>query len=202
MHAIQEWIKNNPILFLAIWPVFTGILTSIFRKRTPEEYAAMNPRLAGLVRGLSSIGFDVPKFIEALWTVLTGAPPKNQTRSLQAGESVPPPTPKKPPPVPPVSVLMMALICISCTPAQRQAAFGAITDVGSCIVNQLVAGNEDPKGITGACIKSTLDDVGHVVDSLIADANKNAPEGGMAAVAPTSFYARLQRVKAKLGDGG
>jgi hypothetical protein len=116
-------------------------------------------------------------------------------------EDIPKP-PKTPPNIPPLGVFFMFVLTIfisSCAAAGPILA--GITDVGSCIVNQLVAGNEDPKAIALGCAKTTVKDVAAVVDSLIADANKNkaaASDAGLMMATPDPFYARLQRVHAKL----
>lgn len=68
-----RWIEDNPVLFATvIWPLVTGIVTAVFRPRTPEEYAAMPPRVAAVIRFICAIGLDVPKALETIRLLLTG----------------------------------------------------------------------------------------------------------------------------------
>lgn len=73
---ILAWVRNNPVFFtLVVWPIITGIVTSIFRKPTAEEYAQMSPRWAAFRRFIAAIGLDIPKTLETVRLFLTNSPP-------------------------------------------------------------------------------------------------------------------------------
>ena len=52
-----------------LWPVLSAVLNALFRMRSPDawwEFAKANPRLAGLIRLSSALGFDGHKALLAL----------------------------------------------------------------------------------------------------------------------------------------
>lgn len=72
MNALLVWIRLNPVVFsIVIWPVLTGIVTFFFKPRTPEEYAAMNPRWAAFLKMLGGSGIDAPNILNGLKQFLT-----------------------------------------------------------------------------------------------------------------------------------
>lgn len=86
---ITKWISENPVLFTAVvWPVISGIVVSLFKPRTPEEYAKMHPRWAGFLIFLSGFGVDSARAAEGLRRTLTGA---SLTVSEERAKSLPPP---------------------------------------------------------------------------------------------------------------
>lgn len=73
MNAVTHWIETNPTLFaVVIWPAVSALVLGAFKPRTPAEYAAMNPRIAGVLMALSGLGFDPRKALEGLSRALTG----------------------------------------------------------------------------------------------------------------------------------
>ncbi len=76
MHSALIWIQANPVLFsVVLWPFITAIFTQLFKPRTAAEYAAMNPRVAAVLRGIGALGIDAPKLLESLRLVVTGGLP-------------------------------------------------------------------------------------------------------------------------------
>lgn len=97
-HNVTDWISKNPLLFtMVIWPTITGLVTWLFKPRTPEQYAAMNTYVAGLLKLLSSLGLDVPKLLEAIKQLLkpdaapSVKPPPIASKAVKAAGSIPPP---------------------------------------------------------------------------------------------------------------
>jgi hypothetical protein len=93
------WLEAHPVFYTMFFlpialAILGGIFNAIARKRTPEEYAAMPQSLAGFLRLMSALFPDPDKARDAAKQMMKNAPPSNPTRSLQAGESVPPPTPR------------------------------------------------------------------------------------------------------------
>ncbi len=54
------------VLGSIFWPTITGIVTALFKPKTPEQYAAMPKRLAAFLKFVGAIGFDVPNTLEAV----------------------------------------------------------------------------------------------------------------------------------------
>lgn len=112
MHNIMSWVEAHPVLFnTVLWPLVSAIALLLFKPRTPDEYARMNPRVAGFLIFLSGLGLDIPKALEGLRRVLTGkAIPVDAARARDlletavvvpkkpiADDSLPPPTTMGPP---------------------------------------------------------------------------------------------------------
>lgn len=100
MSHVTDWISKNPVLFtLVIWPLFTGLVTWLFKARTPEQYAAMNKYAAALLKFLGSLGWDVPHMLDALYELLNkGAArpakvPVFASQAVKQANSIPPPAP-------------------------------------------------------------------------------------------------------------
>lgn len=132
------FLEKYPTLYaLIIAPLvlgFVGAVANAFtRKRTPEEYAAMPQRLAGFLRIMSALFPDPRKAVDAAQQIVNNVPPANPTRSLQPGESVPPPTPRNDGAGPNVASIVLAIavgsvlastpyaLC-SCSPAANRTA--------------------------------------------------------------------------------
>lgn len=93
--SLLDWIEAHPFFTsLVIVPVVMGTFNALLRPRTPEEYAAMNPRLAAFLKFLR-VWFPEPKKLgEATVQFLTGtAKPVEEMRRA----SVPPPPKKETP---------------------------------------------------------------------------------------------------------
>jgi len=77
---VKAFANDNPIFMAAIvWPIVSGILNSVLRKRTEEERAelrAKHPRYAEFVRIVGALGLDPGKAFEALKNLVLGGPPK------------------------------------------------------------------------------------------------------------------------------
>lgn len=76
--TVQTFAKEHPMLMTAIvWPILTGVLNSILRKRTAEERAELRknyPRYAEFVRIVGALGLDPGKALEALKNLVFGGP--------------------------------------------------------------------------------------------------------------------------------
>lgn len=68
----MEWIENHPAVVAAVWPLLTLILTALFKPRTPEQYAAMPPRLAAFFKLLGALGLDGPNVVDAIRQGING----------------------------------------------------------------------------------------------------------------------------------
>lgn len=61
----------------AVWVIPLGlyllsaIVTALFKPRTPEEYAALPPRLAAFLKTYAALGIDLPKLIEGIGQIVT-----------------------------------------------------------------------------------------------------------------------------------
>lgn len=87
--SLLDWIEAHPVFTsLVLVPVIMGTFNAVLRPRTPEEYAAMNPRVAALLKLLRGWFPEPKKLGEATVQLLTGtAKPVEQMRRA----SVPPP---------------------------------------------------------------------------------------------------------------
>lgn len=73
--AIPAWIEAHPLLFtVVLWPIISGAVNAVLKRRTIEEYAAMPPRLAALLMFLRSAGLDPGRSLEHIHRGLTGKP--------------------------------------------------------------------------------------------------------------------------------
>lgn len=80
----MNWLKQHPefVTMVAI-PIVTALLNAFLRKRTPEEYAAMPQRVAGLLRLLAAVFPDPGKAIDAARQMIMNQPPSNPTQSVE-----------------------------------------------------------------------------------------------------------------------
>jgi hypothetical protein len=64
-----EWVKQHSELAALLgWPLFTLVVTAMFKPRTPEQYmalSAVSPRLAAMLRLIEALGVDGPKVVAA-----------------------------------------------------------------------------------------------------------------------------------------
>lgn len=92
MNLILAWVEAHPTTFaLVVWPLITAIVTWLFKPRTAADYAKLPPKVAGLLRLIGALGFDVPNVLKALRALFGNAPP-----APPALGSSPPPPPKLP----------------------------------------------------------------------------------------------------------
>lgn len=78
MNQALEWLRDHPLVWeLLLFPLVTFIATALFKPRSPEEYAALGPRLGALLKLIGAIGWDAPKLVEAARQLATG-----QSRSV------------------------------------------------------------------------------------------------------------------------
>lgn len=61
---------KNPALIPVYLYVFSAVITAVFKPRTPEQYAAMSPRVAAFLKTFGGMFCDLPKIAEGavqLW---------------------------------------------------------------------------------------------------------------------------------------
>ncbi len=76
MQALQAFALAHPELCAALlWPLVSAILTALFKPRTPEQYAAMPPRLAAALQLLGALGLDPVKATIAIKKIFAGTKP-------------------------------------------------------------------------------------------------------------------------------
>lgn len=74
MQSAIDWLSAHPLVWqLAMYPLLTAVVTWLFKPRTPEQYAALPPRVAAFLKLVAAVGFDAPKIIEAVSQVATGS---------------------------------------------------------------------------------------------------------------------------------
>lgn len=70
LEFIAAWAEAHPALMTAVaWPFVLGIVTVMFKPRSPEEYAAIAqnwPRLAATLQLIGALGVDPVKVTKAL----------------------------------------------------------------------------------------------------------------------------------------
>ncbi len=66
MLAFLENIVRITALILFFWNVITAVVTAVWKPRTPEQYAAMAPRLAAVLKWMGATGHDTPNNLEAI----------------------------------------------------------------------------------------------------------------------------------------
>jgi hypothetical protein len=80
MSELQKWANDNALLLAILWPALTALVTVLFKPRSPEEYAALPPRLAACLKLVGALGLDIPKMLEAAGQVLTGSSRKDGSK--------------------------------------------------------------------------------------------------------------------------
>lgn len=84
MHPLL-WAHAHPELCAAlVWPTVSAILVLLFKPRTPEQYAAMNPRVASVFRLIAALGLDPVKALDALKKLVAGVKPPSPPPGLIA----------------------------------------------------------------------------------------------------------------------
>ncbi len=76
--GVWPWVVAHPVFAsLIFWPVITALVTWLFKKRTPEEFAEMakeSPRKAQFLRLIGALGIDVPKVLQVLGDIVNSVP--------------------------------------------------------------------------------------------------------------------------------
>lgn len=73
MDNVIQFFRDNPAVWqIGLFPVVTFLITWLFKPRTPEDYAALSPRVAALLKFVAAVGFDAPKIIESISQAVTG----------------------------------------------------------------------------------------------------------------------------------
>lgn len=73
MEAIILFLVAHPEFWAYfLFPSITAVVTWLTKPRTPEEFAAMNPRVAAFLKLVAAVGFDAPKILEAIKQIVTG----------------------------------------------------------------------------------------------------------------------------------
>lgn len=74
MQSAIDWLSAHPLVWqLALYPLLTAVVTWLLKPRTPEQYAALPPRLAAFLKLVAAVGFDAPKIVESVSQVVTGS---------------------------------------------------------------------------------------------------------------------------------
>lgn len=67
IEAVVAWGDRHPELMVAlVWPIISALFNALFKPRTPEQYAAMHPRVAEALRFVAAVGIDPVKAVDAL----------------------------------------------------------------------------------------------------------------------------------------
>lgn len=69
---VIDYIKSHPEITIFI---IGGLINALFKPRTPEEYASMNPYLAKAFVLLGAIFTDPVKVNKLITEIVTGKPP-------------------------------------------------------------------------------------------------------------------------------
>lgn len=67
-----EVVAKHPWIIPVAHYVLSALVSCLVKPRTPEEYAAMPPRLAAFLKAYVAIGLDIPKLFEGSVQVATG----------------------------------------------------------------------------------------------------------------------------------
>lgn len=77
LHTALAWVAAHDEFMLAFgWPVLTALLTVALKPRTPEEYAALPPRLAAFLQLIAALGLDPIKAVAVTRKLVSGASTK------------------------------------------------------------------------------------------------------------------------------
>lgn len=77
LDPVLTWCKENPTI---AWPIISGVIVTIFKPRTPLQYAALSAvyprwffaRFAALLQLIGALGVDPSKALKAASKVITG----------------------------------------------------------------------------------------------------------------------------------
>lgn len=149
------FIEQHPALVALAWGLLTAILTHLFKPRSPEEYAALPPRVAAALKLMAALGVDWPKVVESLKQVASGSSKRGtvQVRAMLSVFSV---------------VLAIVLFFVSsCTPAARQKVFDTALPFASlaCLMAQ---DGDDDAAIMAACGVIDSPEARKVIRDLLA----------------------------------
>jgi hypothetical protein len=121
--TVLAWANAHPEVMAAlVWPLVTAILTLAFKPRTPEQYAAMPPRLAALLQLVAALGVDPVKAAKAVRKLVEKGPPPAAGALLLVGG--------------------LALSSTGCTAFQRAVVADLLTEKIACAVANMNLPNE------------------------------------------------------------
>jgi hypothetical protein len=91
------FLAAHPMFYAVfVWPLLSAVVSWVFKPRTTDEYAAMNPRLASVLRLVGALGIDPAKALQAIAGIF-GSPQKFTVVTLKTPPSEPPKEPKPDP---------------------------------------------------------------------------------------------------------
>lgn len=94
---VLAFLSAHPAFYaLVVWPLFSALVSWLFKPRTTEDYASMNPRLASALRLVGALGLDPAKALQAI----AGIFGKPQTFTVVTPPEAPPAAAKEPKPDP------------------------------------------------------------------------------------------------------
>lgn len=69
----MNYLQEHPLLWqIGLFPFITFLVSWLFKPRTPEDYAALNPRVAAALKFVAAVGFDAPKILESIAQMVQG----------------------------------------------------------------------------------------------------------------------------------
>lgn len=90
MQQFLDFAESHPALFAAlVWPLLTAIVTAMFKPRTPEEYAALPPKLAAFLRLIAALGLDPVKAVKIVQEATAKEKKPADLRSIDGGKDAP-----------------------------------------------------------------------------------------------------------------
>lgn len=73
MNTVLNFFAAHPLLWqLGALPLVTALVTWVFKPRSPEQYAALPPRVAATLKLIAAVGWDAPKILEAIGQLVSG----------------------------------------------------------------------------------------------------------------------------------
>lgn len=73
MNTVLDYLAAHQLLWqLGALPLVTALVTWLFKPRSPEQYAALPPRVAAFLKLVAAIGWDAPKILEAIGQLVSG----------------------------------------------------------------------------------------------------------------------------------
>lgn len=91
--------------------------------------------------------------------------------------------------------LMVMLAACGWFSANQPAVETAVGQVASCVLGQVLSGDEDPLVITAACAGATLADVTAIVESIINFYEAPSADGGAPPAAPAGLLPHLHALR-------
>lgn len=87
MQQFLDFAESHPVLFSAlVWPLLTAMVTALFKPRTPEEYAALPPKLAAFLRLIAALGLDPVKAVKIVQEATAKEKKPADLRSIDGGK--------------------------------------------------------------------------------------------------------------------